>query len=995
MKSLFFTCLVSAVCAFSVSAGQKLNFNPAWKFIKADSAEAAQSDFDDSAWESVSVPHTYNDTDTFDDWSPAGHKGEMNQWGGRTWYRKHFQAPEDWKGKKVIIEFEAVRQWADIYLNGQKLGHSENGFLPFGFDLTPHLKIGEDNVLAVMCDNSFVKDEEGKHKWGVFEGGAKLPWNNPHWHPAHGGIYRNVYLHVSDPLHLTLPIYSNLKTVGTYIYASQLSRAQATLVVIPQVSNERAQAVTFAVKTQLIGADGQAVGSISTPCTLQAGESKAISTQISVPTPQLWEPGYPYLYTVRTTLSEGGNGGRDIDTQSVPFGFRWVRFDKNSGFYINDRYLKLHGWGQKSTDEWPGLGAAQPDWMHDFTLRMMREVDGNFVRWGHTAGAPVHIRSADRRGILTLQPGVDGEKDIDGHPWDVRLSAFRDMLIYYRNSPSIIIWEGGNQSVSKEHAEAITALVKKYDPHGGRAYAHRRCNTTVAPYCDITISTEGSGYQKSLPTVEGEYNREESPRRVWDDSSPPDFGYKNAQGTYKLNSEEFAVNQIFQYDKIAPRHHGGGANWIFSDSTSGGRVQSEVARASGEVDGVRLPKEAYHVCKVLFTAAPDLHLIGHWSYPKDTIKTIYVAADCDEVELLLNGKSLARHKAYFGQAEQKKNLHRSLFVFPETAWKPGVLEAIGYVEGKAVARQKLESVGSAVALKITPITGPQGFQASGSDVALFDVEAVDAQGRRCPTYQQRCDFTLSGPAIWRGGYNSGKIKSTNNTWLDLECGVNRIAIRSLLKGGDVTLTATSNNLKPATVQIKALPMEVENGVLKSHPPLPEQEKLTPMPPPSREERSPGPTSELARTISLKSEFFADLSYSGPAGGIQVLPTRLGAKLFTDRETVLKPVPAFLKGGEFIQFPDSDWNYSAVDLLQFDCKRDAKIYIGLDSRLTPMPWLKKDFKITDKKLSYEGQEWFLYQRHLNKGESVLLGSNTEIKSPKRRMMLLFVMPALGK
>ncbi len=252
--------LLTAVFGTCSSAAERLtlNFNPDWKFIKADDPHAAQPAFDDHAWTSVSAPHTYNDIDTFDDFSLPGHRGEQNQWGGRTWYRKTFTVPAAWSGKKVYIEFEAVRQVAEVYLNGELLGVSKTGFMPFGFDLTPHLKFGGPNVLAVMCDNRFMKDPadpkaiEASNKSGESSakkdsgpGGSlaelsakvnskipeeidklqadQIPWNNPHWHPAHGGIYRNVRLHVVDPLHISLPLYTFCKLPGRMFMRRDIS----------------------------------------------------------------------------------------------------------------------------------------------------------------------------------------------------------------------------------------------------------------------------------------------------------------------------------------------------------------------------------------------------------------------------------------------------------------------------------------------------------------------------------------------------------------------------------------------------------------------------------------------------------------------------------------------------------------------------------------------------------------------------------------------------
>src|SRR5882724_8686762 len=136
--------LLFALASTAAFAGDRLtlNFNPDWKFIKTDVPEAARPSFDDSAWTTVSTPHTFNDTDTFDDWSLPGHCGEQNQWSGRAWYRKNFTLPESFEGKKVFIEFEAVRQVAEVYLNGELLSVCKTGFTPFGFDLTAHLKFG-------------------------------------------------------------------------------------------------------------------------------------------------------------------------------------------------------------------------------------------------------------------------------------------------------------------------------------------------------------------------------------------------------------------------------------------------------------------------------------------------------------------------------------------------------------------------------------------------------------------------------------------------------------------------------------------------------------------------------------------------------------------------------------------------------------------------------------------------------------------------------------
>ena len=238
------------------------------------------------------------------------------------------------------------------------------------------------------------------------------------------------------------------------------------------------------------------------------------------------------------------------------------------------------------------------------------------------------------------------------------------------------------------------------------------------------------------------------------------------------------------------------ASIYWSDSNADGRQDSsEVCRVSGKVDSVRLPKEAYYVYRVMQNPSPDIHIIGHWTYPMNTVKTIYVAANhCDAVELFVNGKSL-------GKSSTPTNSY--IFAFPQIKFAAGKISAVASANGKIVAQDEIETAGEAKKLKLTPHVSPNGFLADGSDVAFFDVEVVDAQGRRCPTDEARVDFKLEGAAIWRGGYNSGKINSVNNLWLDTECGINRVAIRSTSTPGTITLTATRDGLEAATLKISA------------------------------------------------------------------------------------------------------------------------------------------------------------------------------------------------
>ena len=965
----------------SAAEGVTLNFDPDWKFVKADPPGASAAKFDDSGWTSVGLPHTYNDIDTFDDWSIPGHIGEMNLWSGRTWYRKTFALPEAFKGKKIFIEFEAVRQIAEVYLNGRLLGASKTGFIPFGFDLTPYVRFGGGrNVLAVMADNRFTPETD-MAKIILTD----LPWNSPHWHPAHGGIYRNVYLHVTDPLHISLPLYSFLQTAGPYVYATEVSGSAARVNLEVPIQNERTSDANAELLATVFDSDGKAVLELKQAGAIAAGSHAEFRVSGVVEKPQLWEPGHPHLYRVVCSLRAGG---REVDSREIPLGIRTVRWDVNTGFYINGHHLKLHGWGQKPTDEWPGLGAALPDWMHFFTLALMQEAGGNFVRWGHCAGAEAMLTASDRLGIIVEQPGVDGEGDARGGAWTIRAAAFRDMIVYFRNHPSILIWEGGNQKVSHDHAQELRGYMDQYDPHGGRAYAHRRADETTAEFMDIGIGTEGGREIARLPVVEGEYDREESPRRVWDDFSPPNFGYPEAKGqTYDLTSEQYAVNQVSQYvSKVGADNHSGGANWIFSDSTSGGRVATEVARAGGEVDGVRLPKEAYYVCRAMFRDDPQVHLIGHWTYPAGTRKTVYAASNAEDVELFVNGRPLGHGKVSDGY----------LFTFPDVAWEAGDIKAVAYAGGKPVATQSKHTIGPPVALRMTPITGPGGLHADGSDIVLIDVEAVDAKGDRCPTFQQRVDFEMEGPGVWRGGYNSGKIKSTNNTYLDLEAGINRVAVRATRAAGAITVRAKGQGLRAASVTIPSAPVKMENGFSTALPALPAVDLAHPRPaevskPIAQQLRS------QPRAPAPAGKFTQAFSYSGPASGVHVEPdARTGKKLYVDGGALLPALPAALRGADYVQASGADRLYSAADLMEIAVNAGTVVSVAHDNRLPRPGWLGAQFKPTGLVLTIGGKPMQVF-RHVAVGEeSLTLGANAESGGIEDcNMYVVFVSPAASR
>lgn len=995
VRSLLLTIIATLVCfavqgVADVSAefpdndvsGRKLNLNADWQFVRSDVDGAAATDFDASQWDTVSCPHTWNDVDTFDDFGTGGHQGETDLWQGTAWYRKVFSLPQSGSEKRVYIEFEGVRQICDVYINGHHLGQDQTGFIPFGFELTPYLNAGGKNVLALKVDNTVAPK--------LYDGDT--PWHHQNWHPPHGGIYRNVYLHVLDPVHVSLPLYSHLKTEGVYAWTKSLTKEKATIGITAEIENTQEKTSNATISFSLLDRDAKVVAQSSQNIELLSGSASKVETNIAVEQPQLWEPDYPYVYQVRVQVQIDG---KVRDTSVTPFGFRNFRFDTKTGFWINGHPLKLHGWGQKPIEGWAGLGAGIPNWMHDYTLKMMNDAGGNMIRWGHCAGPPVGVDCSDKYGFVTLMPGVDGERDCTGKAWQTRTNAFRDLIIYYRNHPSICVWEGGNYNVSPEHAAEMKAITQKWDPNGKRYFGFRMSTPAMMDSIDLELGTVGrTRALPTLPVVETEYDRTETPRRVWDKFSPPDFGHLGkleAENTYDLTSEGFATNAIDQWWTLFGNKpdHSGGANWIFSDGTHGTRQRTDVARATGEVDAVRLPKEAYWALQATWDDEDRVHLIGHWNYPKSTVKTMYAVAKADRAELFVNGESL-------GAGERSLD---TLFTWPDVAFEPGEIKVVAYQDHNIVATQTKQTAGEPASINLTKMTAPGGWRADGSDVALIDFEIVDADGVRCPTDQARVDFEVSGPVVWRGGYNSGTEDSTNHLFLDTECGINRISLRSTLSAGEVTLTARRDGLPVATLQLDSIPVEIKGGIAKSLPPVLTAEIGTP---PRIDSADLKTLDELrakppiTRSAMDKSDrMFSTFAYTGNGVGDEETPIQFEMLAYSDDARIyIKSVPTSLEGTQVIRTASADAAYWANDYIVATAAREIELFVAHSPKVPTPTWLEEEYEKTDDKVQLSlGGSLTLYKRRLAKDESLRIPGNADQGKGKKgsQNIILFCKP----
>jgi len=804
--------------ATAMAAGrQKLSFNDGWRLALGDIPGAAAPDFDDARWQRVTLPCAFNGHEAFA-------KDIVDLTDTVCWYRKRFCLADDLTDKKVFIEFEGARQGADVYVNGRHVGFSDNGVMAFGFDLTPYVTSGE-NVIAVRCDNSW------QYRDRILD--SRYQWNDRNFNANYGGLPKNVYLHTTDNLYQTLPLYSNLGTTGIYVYATDFDVPQhkAVIHVESEIRNESSERRTVALQAVVRDVDGRVVASLqSDMLTLEPDETVVAKAQQAVGGLHFWSWGYGYLYTVETSLWDGDTR---FDTVTTRTGFRKTDF-RDGRVYLNDRCLMVHGYAQRTSNEWPGVGISVPAWLSDYSNGLIVRSGGNLVRWMHVCPWKQDVESCDRVGLIQAMPAGDAEKDVDGARWQQRTQLMRDAIIYNRNNPSIVFYECGNFRISKEHMEEMKRIRDQYDPCGGRAIGCREMlDRPEAEYGGEMLYINKSA---TKPMWAMEYYRDEGLRKYWDAYSHPFHRegdgplYRNAPAPdYNHNMDALACGMVERWHEYwlerpgtGRRVSGGGVKIVFSDTNTHHRGESNF-RTSGVVDAMRLPKDAFFVHQVMWDGwvSPEqarTYIIGHWNYEAGTSKPVYVVSTADEVELFLNGKSL-------GKGERSCQW---LFTFRDVKFEAGTLEA----KGSDGSSYSIETAGQPYQLRLNAIANPEGTKADGADMVLVEVEVVDRQGRRCPLDDRMINFQLWGEAQWIGGiatrdnskYSSfvsqtekdpALLDSANkrnvsdnyvgHTSLPVECGVNRVLLRTTVNAGEIALGAYAEGVRPAYLTISSNP----------------------------------------------------------------------------------------------------------------------------------------------------------------------------------------------
>lgn len=888
-----------------------------------------EPEYEEKDWQEVTLPHTFNDGDLFRARIQDAGSGQKRT---MAFYRKWFTIPEQHQDHKVLIEFEGMRQTCYLYINGVMAGYYEAGTAPFGFDLTPWIHYDKANLIAIATDNTTTRNipcciAETPNKPDVEPGSyllsqeKKVPaeqegvgyfWNCNDFNPSVGGITRPVKIHFKPNLYLTLPLYSNLQTKGCYLYGQDYNLTERTACICAEaeIRNEGDSAEEAWLEIRVHQPDGSEAfrfvsdrqqipssGRLSSPLSITPEDAYVWKTEngVSKYIPQdealvketvtdsvkvsllravssrealrLWSIDDPWLYRVELRLCTAAGC---TDSAVIETGFCQPGYDKDRGLLINGEPVWLRGYAQRAANEWAAIGIA-PEWLKDMDARLIRESNANHIRFMHVAASPSDIRSYDRHGIVCTQPAGDKERESFGRQWDQRVELMRDIIIAFRNHPSIFFWEAGNNSINKEHMREMRLLKEKLDPNRGRFMGCRTINTMdvleESEYVGTMLNRHAARFlAEHGPITETEYLREEAPRRIWDDFTPPDFDYDNkwlgrggrkqpGGDFYDLTSEDLALAAARGYSEFFHDRIGGGSHrdWYsacaalcWTDSAQHGRQAfSENGRMSGRVDAVRNKKQNFDIFRVMQSAGPAVKIAGHWNYPPEDgtnyrypikefdgsfwqktgeygfrdpkRKTVYVFGSYPiaRIELLVNDTVV-------GSCCTPTDTF--VFTFPDIdITRQGSIRAIGYdYEGRPVAEDRIETAGAPARLVLTSHTSPAGLLADGADVAYVDVQVVDEQGRICPLCDSKITFTLEGGGQFLGGYNSGRFEGfgkddsvIHENHVYAECGYNRVFVRSSRTAGALRLTAVMEGAAPAAVEISSVPVPLTDYALCS------------------------------------------------------------------------------------------------------------------------------------------------------------------------------------
>ena len=790
--------------------------------------EFVKSNFDDSSWEKVNLPHDWAIKGPF----LTGWKAEVGGGMGRlpsngvAWYRKKLDIPASDAGKSIFLDFDGAMSYTMVWLNGSLVGGWPYGYNSWRLDLTPYVVPGRENQLAIRLDN---------------------PNNSSRWYPG-GGIYRNVWLTKTSPIHIG--------QWGTFITTKDVSKTSATINLEVTIDNNSKTDANIEVITRIYALDtkgNKTVKAIVDFATLNskivAGGSAKVNGSVSIKKPKLWGPPpiqNPNLYLAVSTLLLSG---KPVDEYETRFGIRSLVFDPDKGVFINGEHILIKGVNQHH--DLGALGAAFNTRAAERQLEILREMGCNAIRTSHNPPAPELLELTDRKGFLVLDEIFDmwelKKTPLDFHlifsDWsepDTRAFVRRD-----RNCPSVIIWSFGNE-VGEQYtgeegatiAKRLHDIIKEEDPTRPSTSAMNYAKPYMAlpKVLDIiSLNYQGEGIRQS-PEFEGtdrirtapQYDayHAQFPNKVvlsgetasaassrgiylFPVSREPSAPIRDGRGgdpkicqvsAYELHAVDFGstADKVFgsleQHPFVAGEFVWNGWDYLGEPTP----YYESRSSYTGIIDLAGFKKDRFYLYQSHWLPdLPMVHLLPHWNWPEriGEVTPVHVFTSGDEAELFLNGKSLGR---------KKKEQYKYRLRWDSVIYKPGELKVVAYKNGKKWAENEVKTAGKPI--KLLASTDRKMIKADGKDLAFIKVQITDKDGLVVPLSNNQIDFSIEGPGeivATDNGDPTNMISFSSNK-REAFSGLCLAIVRSRAGiPGFITVTAKSHGLKDAHIYIKS------------------------------------------------------------------------------------------------------------------------------------------------------------------------------------------------
>ena len=691
------------------------------------------------------------------------------------WYRKFITVPASDKGRHLYLQFDGIFRDARIWVNGFYLGHEPSGYATQIYDISEYLNYGGENLITVRVDATL---EEG-------------------WFYEGAGIYRHVWLNKTAPVHVA--------PFGTFIHSSlQEPYDYAQLTVETEITNSGLEATSCRLRHTLLDAEGKEVKSCERESgKLEAKETQKIVAEMGVDNPRLWGVDDPYLYQVRTEVLLNG---KPVDTYMTTLGIRDVKFDADRGFFLNGKPLKLKGVNMHQ--DHAGVGSSIPDALQEYRLKQLKKFGCNAYRASHNPMTPEMLDACDRLGFLVIDEnrltGVNEE----------HIRLLERMIKRDRNHPSVILWSVGNEEWGMEWSEQGTNVIASM-----REYCHR-----IDPSRLITVASSGgpavlipadvAGYNYLLQNPIDKY-RKEYPKRMG--IGTEEISGCGTRGVYYDNVKE---GHIASLNRTPDEKDGTlnriGCGWKFYDERPwlGGLFYwigfdfrgepkpigyPQTGTHKGIFDYCGFPKDEAYYLKSWWTDEPVLHIFPHWNlegHEGDSV-SVWAYSNCDEVELIVNGKKLGR-----------KPMPKNGYLSWETVYRPGTVKAIGYKNGKRQLVQTLRTAGTPERIILT--ADRDTIQADNRDVSVINVELQDKKKNFTPTACVPLKLTVDGPIRILGVGNGDPAYKEDERPADRDArtykvrtfnGLAQVLLQSTKEAGKATLTVEGEGIGTSSYTI--------------------------------------------------------------------------------------------------------------------------------------------------------------------------------------------------